>query len=70
MLFYHRYERLLKRSRVEDLTDIAALKCIYRTGVDRFGRPVLILVGKHFPANTINMERVGPDFKKQKTIIK
>lgn len=52
-----RYERLLKRSRVEDLTDIAALKCIYRTGVDRFGRPVLILVGKHFPANTINMER-------------
>lgn len=35
-----RYERLLKRSKTEDLTDIAALKCVYRSGVDRYGRPV------------------------------
>ncbi|KAK3096670.1 hypothetical protein FSP39_002249 [Pinctada imbricata] len=52
-----RYERLLKRSKTEDLTDIAALRCLYRTGVDRFGRPVVIFVGKHFPSKSIDLER-------------
>lgn len=52
-----RYERLLKRARTEDLTDIAALRCLYRTGQDRFGRPVVVFVGKNFPASTIDMEK-------------
>ncbi|CAG2239896.1 unnamed protein product [Mytilus edulis] len=30
-----RYERYLKRAKTEDLTDIAALKCLYRTGTDK-----------------------------------
>ncbi|XP_060077351.1 protein GDAP2 homolog [Ylistrum balloti] len=52
-----RYDRLMKRARTEDLTDIAALKCLYRSGVDKFGRPVVIFVGKHFPAATVNLEK-------------
>lgn len=49
---------------MEDLIDIAVFKCIYRIGVDRFGRFVFILVGKYFLVNIINMERVGLNIKK------
>lgn len=52
-----RYERLLKRARTEDLAEISALRCLYRTGQDRFGRPVIVFVGRNFPANTINLEK-------------
>ncbi|XP_069126491.1 protein GDAP2 homolog [Argopecten irradians] len=52
-----RYERLMKRARTEDLTDIAALKCLYRTEVDKYGRPVVIYVGKHFPGQSVNLEK-------------
>ncbi|KAL3882091.1 hypothetical protein ACJMK2_028462 [Sinanodonta woodiana] len=52
-----RYERLLKRARLEDLTEIAMLRCLYRTGVDRFGRPVVAFVGKNFPANSVDLEK-------------
>lgn len=52
-----RYERLLKRARTEDLTEISALRCLYRTGQDRFGRPVIVFVGKNFPAHTVDMEK-------------
>ncbi|WAR07785.1 GDAP2-like protein [Mya arenaria] len=52
-----RYERLLKRARTEDLTDIASLRCLYRTGQDRFGRPVIVFVGRNFPASTVDLEK-------------
>ncbi|KAL4233352.1 Ganglioside-induced differentiation-associated protein 2 [Mactra antiquata] len=52
-----RYERLLKRARTEDFTDISALRCLYRTGQDRFGRPVIVFVGRKFPANTIDLNK-------------
>lgn len=52
-----RYERLLKHARSEDLTDIAALRCLYRTGQDKFGRPVIVFVGKKFPAKTVDLEK-------------
>lgn len=52
-----RYERLLKRAKQEDLTDVAALRCMYQTGHDRLGRPVIVFVGKNFPANTIDLEK-------------
>lgn len=52
-----RFERLMKRAKTEDLTEIAALRCLYRTGVDKYGRPVVIFVGKHFPAATVNMDK-------------
>lgn len=52
-----RYERLLKRAKMEDLAEIASLRCMYQTGQDRLGRPVIVLVGKNFPANTIDLEK-------------
>ncbi|XP_076079639.1 protein GDAP2 homolog [Mytilus galloprovincialis] len=52
-----RYERYLKRAKTEDLTDIAALKCLYRTGTDKFGRPVIVFVGKLFPINAVDLDK-------------
>lgn len=54
-----RYERFLKQSKSEDLTEISALRCLYRTGVDKHGRPVIVLIGKHFPANEVDLEKVS-----------
>lgn len=56
--YFLRYERLLKKAKSEDLTDIAALHCLYRAGVDRIGRPVLIFVGKNFPAVSADPQKV------------
>ncbi|CAL1537371.1 unnamed protein product [Lymnaea stagnalis] len=52
-----RYEMLLKRAKSDDLTEIAALHCLFRTGVDRFGRPIVVIVGKNYPAHTANPEK-------------
>ncbi|XP_013421898.1 protein GDAP2 homolog isoform X2 [Lingula anatina] len=52
-----RYDRWLKRARKEDLSDIARLRCIYHTGVDKMGRPVIVFIGKNFPATTIDLEK-------------
>nr|KAG5694500.1 hypothetical protein BaRGS_014231 [Batillaria attramentaria] len=45
-----RYEGVLKKARSQDLTDIASLRCLYRSGTDRHGRPVIVFVGKNFSA--------------------
>lgn len=50
------------RAKQEDLTDIAQLQCIYQSGVDRFGRPVVVFIGRNLPANCIDMERVSKCF--------
>ncbi|XP_050394787.1 protein GDAP2 homolog [Patella vulgata] len=52
-----RYERLLKRAKTDDLTDIAGTRFLYRAGSDRFNRPVVVFVGKNFPATSINLEK-------------
>lgn len=52
------YEKFLLRAKQEDLTDIAQLQCIYQSGVDRFGRPVVVFIGRNLPANCIDMERM------------
>ena len=56
---FFRYERYLKRAKTEDLTDIAALKCLFRTGTDKFGRPVIAFIGKLFPSSTVDLEKVN-----------
>ena len=53
------YEKFLLRAKQEDLADIAQLQCIYQSGVDRFGRPVIVFIGRNLPANCIDMERVS-----------
>lgn len=52
-----RYERLLRRAKSEDLTEVSGIGCLYQSGVDRLGRPVVIFVGKWFPFNKINLDK-------------
>lgn len=60
MIFVGRYERWLKRAKTEDLSEISSLRCMYQTGHDRLGRPVIVFVGKNFPAATIDLDKVMP----------
>ena len=53
-----KYERLLRDSRAEDLSDIAKLGFIYKSGRDVDGRIVIVIVARHLPAKKINMDRV------------
>ncbi|CAH1799843.1 unnamed protein product [Owenia fusiformis] len=50
-----RYERWLKRAKTEDLSEIAALRCFYHSGVDRMGRPVVIFVGRNFASDKVDL---------------
>lgn len=52
-----RYERLLRRAKTEDLTEVSGIGCLYQSGIDRLGRPVVIFVGKWFPFNKINLDK-------------
>ncbi|RWS29805.1 Protein GDAP2-like protein [Leptotrombidium deliense] len=51
------YERLLRRAKMEDLSEIAALRCLYVTGEDRFGRPVIVFIGKRFVTSKVDLEK-------------
>lgn len=51
------YSRWLCRARAEDLSDIAALKALYQTGVDMCGRTVMVLVGRNIPVTLIDIEK-------------
>uniref|UniRef100_T1JKQ9 Macro domain-containing protein n=1 Tax=Strigamia maritima TaxID=126957 RepID=T1JKQ9_STRMM len=53
----HKYERLLRRSRTEDLSEISGIGCLYQSGCDRLGRPVIVFVGKWFKFNEINLDK-------------
>ncbi|XP_054089063.1 protein GDAP2 homolog isoform X1 [Zeugodacus cucurbitae] len=52
-----RYERLLHRAQIEDLTEVSGIGCLYQSGVDRLGRPVVVFCGKWFPAHNIDLEK-------------
>ncbi|XP_069491861.1 ganglioside-induced differentiation-associated protein 2 [Ambystoma mexicanum] len=51
------YNRWLNRARTEDLSDIAALRALYQTGVDNCGRTVMVVVGRNIPVTIIDMEK-------------
>ncbi|XP_034418030.1 ganglioside-induced differentiation-associated protein 2 isoform X1 [Cyclopterus lumpus] len=51
------YGRWLCRARAEDLSDVAALKALYQTGVDMCGRTVMVLVGRNIPVTLIDIEK-------------
>uniref|UniRef100_A0A8C6TBV3 Ganglioside induced differentiation associated protein 2 n=1 Tax=Neogobius melanostomus TaxID=47308 RepID=A0A8C6TBV3_9GOBI len=51
------YNRWLCRARAEDLSDIAALKALYQTGVDMCGRTVMVVVGRNIPVTLIDIEK-------------
>ncbi|XP_075211843.1 protein GDAP2 homolog isoform X2 [Lycorma delicatula] len=52
-----RYERLLRRAKTEDLSEVSGIGCLYQSGVDRFGRPVIVFVGKWFRFKEINLDK-------------
>lgn len=52
-----RYEKLLRRSKTEDLSEVSGIGCLYQSGVDRLGRPVVVFVGKWFPYNKVNLDK-------------
>lgn len=52
-----RYQHWLRRARTEDLSSIAAHKMIYQSGVDSLGRPVVVFVGKFFPAQSLDLQK-------------
>lgn len=58
-LFATRYERLLRRARTEDLSEVSGIGCLYQSGVDRLGRPVVVFIGKWFPISDIDLEKVS-----------
>lgn len=59
-LFQHheRYERLLRRAKTEDLSEVSGIGCLYQSGTDKFGRPVVVFIGKWFNFNEINLDKV------------
>ncbi|CAO1345697.1 unnamed protein product [Diamesa serratosioi] len=52
-----RYERLLRRARTEDLTEVSGIGCLYQSGFDRLGRPIIVFCGKWFPAHELDLEK-------------
>lgn len=56
---HERYERLLRRARTEDLSEVSGIGCLYQSGVDKLGRPVVVFVGKWFSFNEIDLDKVG-----------
>ena len=60
IVFQHheRYERLLRRAKTEDLTEVSGIGCLYQSGTDKFVRPVVVFVGKWFNFNEINLDKV------------
>ncbi|XP_047741580.1 protein GDAP2 homolog [Hyalella azteca] len=52
-----RFERLLRRSKTEDLREISGIGCLYHCGHDKLGRPVIVFIGKWFKYNEINLEK-------------
>lgn len=57
--FFFRYERLLRRAKTEDLSEVSGIGCLYQCGVDIYGRPVIIFVGKWFKFKEINLDKVS-----------
>ncbi|EEB16863.1 ganglioside induced differentiation associated protein, putative [Pediculus humanus corporis] len=51
------YERLLRRAKTEDLSEVSGIGCLYQCGVDIYGRPVIIFVGKWFKFKEINLDK-------------
>jgi len=44
------YQKLLQAAKSEDLGDIARRNCLYQSGNDSLGRPIIVCVGSRFPA--------------------
>ena len=52
-----RQERILRRARTEDLSSIAKTGCLYRSGQDRLGRQVVVVIGKWFRPDAMDLDK-------------
>lgn len=52
-----RQERILRRARTEDLSSIERTGCIFRNGADRWGRQLIVVVGKWFRPETVDLDK-------------
>ncbi|CAG2104648.1 unnamed protein product [Medioppia subpectinata] len=53
----HKYERLLRKAKAEDFSDYINARCLYISGEDSMGRPIVVMIGKRFTASTMCNER-------------
>lgn len=51
------YQRWLRRARTEDFSSLLRLKMVYQSGVDFLGRPVIVFVGRHFQARSVDLNK-------------
>ncbi|XP_060801698.1 protein GDAP2 homolog isoform X1 [Amyelois transitella] len=54
---HEQYDRLLRRAKNEDLSEVSGIGCLYQSGVDRLGRPVVVFIGKWFPIGDIDLDK-------------
>jgi len=52
-----KYSQWVKRSRTEDFTDISKMGFLYNPGVDQSGRPIVVFIGRYFPAHAIDLNK-------------
>ena len=52
-----RYAKWVKRARTEDFTDVAKMGFLYNPGVDQQGRPIVVFIGRYFPANAFDLNK-------------
>lgn len=53
-----KYQYFLRKSKEEDLSDLAKYNFIYESGTDTSGRPVVVIVANKVPAATVDLERI------------
>lgn len=54
----NKYERLLRKAQNEDFSEFSNLRAVYQSGVDKFGRPIIIVVGRMIKTNEIDFDKV------------
>ena len=52
-----RYDRRLRRAHDADLSEVNALRFLYWSGFDQHNRRVVVVIGKHFPADDVDYEK-------------
>jgi len=57
-LSVYRYQNFLRASRTENFSDLASLGSFYKAGNDYLGRPVVVFIGRQFPAPKVDLTKV------------
>ncbi|CAD5117617.1 DgyrCDS6372 [Dimorphilus gyrociliatus] len=52
-----RYNQWIAKAKSEDLFQVERLRWLYHSGYDRRGRPVIVVIGKHFRPSVCNPEK-------------